>query len=48
MAKKSNLYDNIRKRKKAGTSRSKKKSTIKPGVYKKMKNKTGPFKKKKK
>ena len=47
MAKKRNLYDNIRRRKKAGTTRSKAKSTIKPSVYKKMKKKTGPFKKKK-
>ena len=48
MAKKSNLYDNIRNRRNAGTTRSKKKSTIKPSVYKKMKNQTGAFKKKKK
>lgn len=42
------LYSNINKRKKAGTSRSKKKSTIDPKTYKKMKEKTGPFKPKKK
>tara|TARA_R100001086_G_scaffold239258_1_gene164554 strand:- start:98 stop:247 length:150 start_codon:yes stop_codon:yes gene_type:complete len=47
MAKKG-LYANINKRKKAGTSRSKSKSTIKPSVYKAMKNKTGGFKPKKK
>ena len=34
------LYANINKRKKAGTSRSKAKSTIKPSVYKAMKSKT--------
>jgi hypothetical protein len=38
------LYKNINKRKKAGTSRSKKDSTISPKVYKSMKNKTGKFK----
>jgi len=42
------LYRNMNKRKKAGTSRSKSKSTIKPSVYKAMKNKTGGFKPKKK
>ena len=31
------LYENINKRKKAGTSRSKKKSTITPQAYKNMK-----------
>lgn len=31
------LYDNINKRKKAGTSRSKGNSTIAPATYKKMK-----------
>jgi len=31
------LVENINKRKKAGTSRSKKKSTVKPAEYKKMK-----------
>ena len=45
---KKGLYANINKRKKAGTSRSKAKSTIKPSVYKSMKNKTGGFKPKKK
>jgi len=30
------LYKNINKRKKAGTSRSKKKSTISPKAYKEM------------
>jgi hypothetical protein len=43
---KKGLYDNINKRKKAGTSRSKKNSTIDPKVYKKMKAKKGGFKKK--
>ena len=38
------LYRNINKRKKAGTSRSKKKSTVSPKAYKAMK---GGFKKKK-
>ena len=42
------LYANINKRKKAGTSRSKKKSTIKPKTYAKMKAKKGGFKPKKK
>jgi hypothetical protein len=42
------LYHNINKRKKAGTSRTKKNSTIDPKVYDKMKNKKGGFKKKKK
>ena len=40
------LYDNINKRKKAGTSRSKKKSTISPKAYANMK--AGFPKKKKK
>jgi hypothetical protein len=35
--KKRGLYDNINARKKAGTSRSKSKSTIDPKVYAKMK-----------
>jgi hypothetical protein len=48
MPKKKNLYDNIRKRKKAGTTRSKKNTTIKKSVYSDMKNKKGPFKQKKK
>jgi len=38
------LYENINKRKKAGTSRSKKASTIAPKTYKKMKEKKGGFK----
>ena len=37
------LYENINKRKKAGTSRSKKKSTIDPKTYKKMQDKKGGF-----
>lgn len=41
------LYANINKRKKAGTSRSKSKSTIDPKIYKKMKEKRGGFSKKK-
>ena len=41
--KKNSLYGNINKRKKAGTSRSKSKSTIDPKVYKKMKEKKGGF-----
>lgn len=41
------LYENMNKRKKAGTSRSKKKSTIDPKTYKKMKEKKGGFKPKK-
>ena len=36
MAAKKGLYYNINKRKKAGTSRSKKKSTISPKAYKEM------------
>jgi hypothetical protein len=42
------LYRNINKRKKAGTSRSKKKSTIDPKTYDKMKKKKGKFAPKKK
>ena len=45
MAKKRGLYDNMNARKKAGTSRSKKNSTIDPKTYSKMKNKKGGFKK---
>jgi hypothetical protein len=47
-AKKKGLYANINKRKKAGTSRSKKKSTIDPKTYDKMKKKKGGFKPKRK
>ena len=46
MAAKKGLYHNINKRKKAGTSRSKKKSTISPKAYANMK--AGFPKKKKK
>ena len=35
-AKKNSLVANINKKKKAGTSRSKKKSTVDPAAYKKM------------
>lgn len=42
--KKSSLYSNINKRKKAGISRPKSKSTIDPKMYKKMKDKKGGFK----
>lgn len=42
------LYENINKRRKAGTSRSKAKSTIDPKMYKKMKEKRGGFAPKKK
>ena len=42
------LYENINKRKKAGTSRSKKKTTIDPKTYAKMKAKKGGFKPKRK
>jgi hypothetical protein len=42
------LYENINKRKKAGKSRSKKKSTISPEIYRKMKLKKGGFAPKKK
>lgn len=45
MPKKRGLYDNINARKKAGTSRGKKNSTIDPKTYSKMKNKKGGFKK---
>lgn len=37
------LYRNINRRKKAGTSRSKSKSTINPKTYAKMKAKKGGF-----
>mgnify|MGYP001181595586 CR=1 FL=1 len=39
------LYENINKRKKAGTSRPKSKSTITPKNYKAMKNNFGKKKK---
>lgn len=42
------LYENMNKRKKAGTSRSKSKSTIDPKTYEKMKKKKGGFATKKK
>lgn len=42
------LYKNINKRKAAGTSRSKKNSTVDPKTYDKMKKKQGGFKPKKK
>ena len=42
------LYENINKRRKAGKSRSKKKSTISPEIYRKMKLKKGGFAPKKK
>ena len=42
------LYKNINARKKAGTSRSKSKSTIDSKTYKKMTDKKGGFKPKKK
>jgi hypothetical protein len=38
------LYENINRRRKAGTSRQKAKSTIDPKTYRKMKNKRGDFK----
>jgi hypothetical protein len=41
---KKGLYHNINKRRKAGTSRPKSKSTIDPKVYTKMKEKKGGFK----
>jgi hypothetical protein len=41
---KAGLYANINKRKKAGTSRPKGKSTIDPETYEKMKEKRGGFK----
>lgn len=37
------LYENINKRKAAGTSRTKKDSTIDPKTYDKMKKKEGSF-----
>jgi hypothetical protein len=37
------LYENINKRRKAGTSRPKSKSTIEPKTYAKMKSKRGGF-----
>ena len=42
------LYENMNKKKKAGTSRSKNNSTIDPKTYKKMKEKKGGFAPKKK
>ena len=45
MAAKKGLYHNINKRKKAGTSRSKKNSTISAKSYKAMKNDFGRKKK---
>lgn len=42
------LYANMNKRKKAGTSRSKSKSTIDPKVFAKMRAKKGGFTIKKK
>ena len=42
------LYANMNKRKKAGTSRSKKNSTVDPKTYGKMSRKVGGFKEKKK
>lgn len=48
MAKKRGLYDNINRRKRAGTSRSKKNSTISAKSYSDMKNKRGGFAKKRK
>lgn len=47
MAKKRGLFDNINRRKKAGTSRPKSKSTIDPKTYKAMR-KWGKKKTKKK
>tara|TARA_B100001057_G_scaffold500953_2_gene619128 strand:+ start:8211 stop:8345 length:135 start_codon:yes stop_codon:yes gene_type:complete len=38
------LYDNMNKRKKAGTSRSKKNTTIESKTYNMMKRKKGGFK----
>ena len=40
---KKGLYANINKRKEAGTSRPKSKSTISPKIYSQMKNKRGGF-----
>ena len=37
------LYENINKRRRAGASRPKSKSTIEPKTYAKMKNKRGGF-----
>jgi hypothetical protein len=42
------LYENINKRKAAGKSRSKSKSTINAKVYEQMKSGKGPFAKSKK
>jgi len=42
------LYENMNKRKREGTSRSKKKTTIDPKTYAKMKAKKGGFKPKRK
>lgn len=42
------LYENMNKRKKAGTSRSKKNSTVDPKTYSKMRAKKGGFAIKKK
>lgn len=42
------LYENINKRKKAGNSRPKSKSTIDPKMYRKMQQKKGGFAIKKK
>ena len=42
------LYENINKRKKAGTRRFKANSTVDPKTYSKMKNKKGGFAVKKK
>jgi hypothetical protein len=42
------LYENMNKRKAAGTSRSKKNSTIDPKTWSYMKKKKGGFKPKKK
>ena len=39
------LYENINRRKRAGTSRPKSKTTISKKTYNKMKTKTGGFKK---
>lgn len=48
MKKKPGLYANMNKRKKAGTSRSKKNSTISDKTYQQMKDKKGGFKNKRK
>ena len=42
------LYENINRRKRAGTSRSKKDSTVDAKIYKQMKEKKGKFSPKKK